>query len=145
MSTQITLNGNLTADPELKFTAQGKALAKFTVVTSRRKKLDSGEWVDEGTTFWSCTAWERLAENVAETLRKGDTVIVIGEAETRAWEKDGQKRDRIEVNAKKVAIDLNRFSARVNRESKGNAAPAKNPADDLWRTDPAAAVESMPF
>src|SRR5690606_5123010 len=96
MSAQITLVGRLTADPELRFTPTGTAVARFTVATSRRRK-DGDQWVDADTTFWVCTAWEQLAEHIAEHLTKGAAVIVVGQAHQTSWEsEDGQKRSRIE-------------------------------------------------
>jgi single-strand DNA-binding protein len=133
MSTQVTLTGNLTADVELRFTAAGKAVAKFTVVTARRKKdADTGEWVEDGTTFWNVTAWDRLGEHIAESCLKGDTVIVLGTAENRSWEKDGQKYNRIEVTANKVGMDIGRFIVRPDRDSKRMDRSTKADGGDPW-------------
>src|SRR5262245_60349540 len=99
MSTQVTLRGRLTGDPEMRFTANGKPVARFSVVTSRRFKNErSGEWEDRDTTFWDCVAFGQLAENVAESLEKGTAVIVTGSAASEEWEgKDGQKRRSTKV------------------------------------------------
>jgi single-strand DNA-binding protein len=95
MSTVVTLTGRLTADPELRFSASGAPVARFTVVTSRRvKDKQTGEWSDAETSFWDCVAFGQLAENVAESLAKGTAVIVTGRAAQEEWEtKVGQKRD----------------------------------------------------
>jgi len=84
VSAPITLTGNLGADPELKFGASGIAILKARVVTSGRKKdEESGKWIDVDTTWWTVTAWRQLAENAAETLRKGDEVIIVGKVKQR--------------------------------------------------------------
>ena len=68
--TTLTITGNLTSDPELKFTQTGKAVASFTVVTSKSKKNQDGTWENTDVTFWNVKAWDKLAENIADTLRK---------------------------------------------------------------------------
>jgi single-strand DNA-binding protein len=116
MSTEITIAGNLAADPELRFTAQGKAVVKITVMTSRSVKDQDGKWRDEDVTGWPVTCWDTLAENVAESLLKGDEVIVRGYAATRSWESStGEKRSRVEVTAKTVGASLRRTSVRIQR------------------------------
>lgn len=143
MSTQVTLTGNLTADPELRFTPQGKAIAKFTVVTARRKRTDAGEWVEEGTTFWNVTAWDRLGEHIAESCQKGDTVIVLGNAENRSWEKDGQKFNRIEVTANKVGMDIGRWTVKPDRNVGSIRSGKGAPTDpDPWSNT---SVDDIPF
>lgn len=140
MSASITLNGRLTADPELRFTPAGKAVVSFTVATSRRK-LDktTNQWEDADTTFWPCSAWETLAEQVAEKLTKGAAVVVSGQAYQRNWEKDGQKRSRIEVRVDHVGADL-RWAKPADR-SRPNA-----PADgDPWAAAPAGGSDEPPF
>ena len=132
MSTPVTLIGNLAADPELRFTASGKAVAKFTVMTSRRVKTDTG-WEDADVTGWPCAAFDRLAENIAESLLKGDPVIVSGEAALRSWDKDGEKRSRTEITAKEVSVSLRRFPVTPNRAER---ARPSNPVDDHWMSPP---------
>lgn len=81
MSTTVNLTGRLTADPEMRYSAKGQPVAKFTVVTSRRvRDAQSGEWSDADTTFWDCVAFGQLAENTAESLTKGTAVLVTGRA-----------------------------------------------------------------
>lgn len=134
MSNPITITGNLAADPELRFTPGGKAVASFTVMTSRSRKTETGEWENVDTTGWRCTAWETLAENIAESLTKGMSVIVIGRAFYRSWEnKDGEKRGAIEVQAERVAVDLKRHTARVStvKREQPHQGPAL-PPNDPW-------------
>src|SRR6202023_263055 len=81
MSTQVTLRGNLTRDPEVRYSAAGKPVVNFTVVTSRRfKNPQTDQWEDKDVTFWNCVAFGQLAENAAESLEKGTGVIVQGNA-----------------------------------------------------------------
>lgn len=117
MSVPVTIVGNLTADVELKFTPQGKALAKFSVATAERFKNEKGEWDSKNTTFWNIIVWDKQAEYVADSIGKGDEVIVFGKAYTTSWDdkNTGEKRSRIEVTATKVAVSLARAVAKVDR------------------------------
>ena len=136
MSTNVTLTGTLGRDPELRFTAKGKAVATLSVVTSK-SVLDeaTNKWVNEEETWWRVTAWDKLAENVAETLLKGDPVIVVGRAFMDSYDgKDGEKRQSLAVNAYSVALELKRRSASVNRVKREGAAPSK-PAAEQWGGD----------
>lgn len=146
MSTQITLVGRLTADPELRFTSNGLAMARFTVATSRRRK-DGDQWVDADVTFWPCTAWDQLAEHVAEHLTKGAAVIVVGQAYQNSWTtEDGQQRSRIEVRAEAVGPNLRwppKPAQRIKHQPQ--AAPAPAPAaDDPWATNQPQGVQDEP-
>lgn len=147
MSTAVTLKGRLSSDPELKFTASGKALVRLNVVTSRNRKTDEG-WKEEDTTFWDCTIWEADAEAAAESLSKGDQVIVMGDAYARQWEDpNGEKRSRVEVRARTVAAIVDRRqTAKVSRVSRSSTPLVQN---DPWAT-PAAPlasdnIDDMPF
>lgn len=153
MSTPVTLVGNLTADPELKFTQQGKALAKFTIVTSERYKNAEGTWEDRNTTFWNVVCWNQLAEHVADTLSKGDQAIVMGKAYQKSWEDDktGEKRQRTEVEAKEVGAGLARASAKITKFTKSpTGAPVSNDPwatsvnDDPWATASAQPSDDLP-
>ena len=101
--TQVTIIGNLTADPELRFTAQGKAVANFSVAESKRVKDADGGWKDGDSTFWRCSLWDAAAENMTESLHKGQRVIVVGEVRQRSFEtQQGEKRTVMEVTATEV-------------------------------------------
>jgi single-strand DNA-binding protein len=106
--TTTTVAGNLTADPELRFTGSGVPVAHFTVAsTSRVQDSSSGEWRDGDTLFLRCTAWRRTAENVVESLRKGTRVVVTGRLQQRTYETDDrQKRSTIELIADEVSVSL---------------------------------------
>lgn len=142
-STPITLVGNLTDDPELRFTPNGVAVAKFSVAVNRRTyDAQAGEWKDAGTDFHRVSAWRSLAENVAATLAKGTRVVVVGDLRQRTWtdEKTNEKRSAWEVDASAVGPDLAFATATVTKVTKTNGAA---PGDDAWesasRTRPAAA------
>lgn len=139
MSTPVTLRGRLTRDPDMRFSAKGKAVTTFAVVTSRRvKNEDRGEWEDRDTTFWDCVAFGDLAENIAESLEKGAAVIVTGSAYQEEWEdKQGQKRRSLKVMTDDVAPSLRYASAKVKRaERNADRQQPQKPADeDPWRGD----------
>lgn len=114
--TSITLVGNLTGDPELRFTQSGAALAAFTVASTPRVfDRQSGQWQDGDTLFLRCTAWRDLAENVADTLRKGMRVIVQGRLTQSTYERDGQKRTSYDVQVDEVGPSLRYAKAQVER------------------------------
>lgn len=116
----VTLIGNLTADPELKFTTQGTALVSFRIASSdRRKNAQTGEWEDGDTTFLRVTAWRQLAENAAESLTKGDRVVITGRLKSRDYEdKDGTKKTSYEIDADEVGVALSRGTAKQTRTAR---------------------------
>jgi single-strand DNA-binding protein len=139
MSAPITLTGRLVADPELKFGATGIAILKARVVTSGRKKTDSG-WEDVDTTWWTVTAWRQLAENVAESLSKGDEVIVVGKVKQREYETaEGEKRSITEVTADAIGPNLRSATARTNRISRSQNTDGfqayKAAKEDVWSVE----------
>ena len=102
-----TIVGNTTADPELRYTQTGKAVANFTVAVSKRRKDETGNWVDGEPTFIRCSIWGKPAEHVAASVFKGTRVIVTGELKESTWQTEqGEKRSRIELNAANIGIDL---------------------------------------
>lgn len=146
--TQVTIIGNLTDAPELRFTATGKAVVGFTVAESQRVKNADGGWKDGDSTFWRCTLWDSAAENMAESLAKGQRVIVVGEAKQRSFEtRDGEKRTVIEVTASEVGPSLRWATAKVEKTSSGKPKPSKPAEDDPWGSAPAVGVndDQPPF
>jgi single-strand DNA-binding protein len=123
--TVITVVGNLTNDPELRFTPSGQAVASFTVAsTPRTLDKQSNEWKDGDPLFLRCTVWRQAAENVAESLQKGTRVIVQGRLKQRSFEtREGEKRTVVELDADEVAPSLRYATARVNKagRSGGNS------------------------
>jgi single-strand DNA-binding protein len=106
--TQITVIGNVTADPELRFTQAGRAVANFAVaVTPRTFDKTAESWLDGTTAFHRVTAWGRLGENVAEFVQRGKRVIVTGSLGQRDWQdKEGNNRSSFELTASAVGLDL---------------------------------------
>ncbi|WP_152185273.1 single-stranded DNA-binding protein [Segeticoccus rhizosphaerae] len=118
--TVITIIGNLTADPELRFTPSGAAVANFTVAsTPRMFDRQSNEWKDGETLFMRCSIWRDAAENVAESLQRGTRVIVSGRLKQRSYEKDGQQRTVVEMEADEVGPSLKYATAKVNKTQRG--------------------------
>lgn len=119
--TIITLVGNLTADPELRFTPSGAPVANFTVAsTPRTFDRQSGEWKDGDAMFLNCSVWRQAAENVAESLTKGMRVIVQGRLKSRSYEtREGERRTVFEVEVEEVGPALKYASAKVTRNSGG--------------------------
>lgn len=119
--TNITLIGNLTADPELRFTPSGAPVANFTVAsTPRTFDRTSGEWKDGDAMFLNCAVWRQAAENVAETLTKGMRVIVTGRLKSRSYEtREGERRTVFEIEVDEIGPSLRYATAKVNRTSGG--------------------------
>ncbi|MBD8062028.1 single-stranded DNA-binding protein [Oceanitalea stevensii] len=119
--TVITVVGNLTADPELRFTPSGAAVASFTVAsTPRTFDRQSNEWKDGETLFMRCSVWREAAENVAESLAKGNRVIVQGRLVQRSFEtREGEKRTVVEMQVDEVAPSLRYATAKVTRTQRG--------------------------
>jgi len=145
--TTITVIGNLTSDPELRFTPSGSAVANFTIAsTPRTFDRQSNEWKDGETLFLRASVWREAAENVAESLTKGMRVIVAGRLKSRSYEtKEGEKRTVIELEVDEVGPSLRYANAKVNRtqrspqggqgsgfQGSANSQPQSGPQDDPW-------------
>ena len=119
--TPLTLIGNLTADPELRFTPSGAAVANFTVAsTPRTFDRQTSEWKDGDPMFLNCSVWRQAAENVTESLTKGMRVIVQGTLKSRSYEtKEGEKRTVFEVDVQEVGPSLTWATAKVTRTQGG--------------------------
>ena len=138
--TVITVVGNLTGDPELRFTPSGAAVASFTVASTPRT-LDkaTNEWKDGEALFLRCSIWRQAAENVAESLQKGMRVVVQGRLKQRSYEtKEGEKRTSYELDVEEVGPSLKYATAKVNKTTRGGGgggfggSPSGPPADDPW-------------
>ncbi len=119
--TTITVVGNLTADPELRFTPSGAAVANFTVAsTPRIYDRQSGDWKDGEALFLRCNIWREAAENVAESLTRGSRVILTGRLKQRSFEtKEGEKRTVMEVEVDEIGPSLRYATAKVNKANRG--------------------------
>jgi single-strand DNA-binding protein len=133
----VTIVGNLVDDPELRYTPNGAAVAKFRVAVSPRFKDESGQWKDGDTSYFTVNAWRALGENAAESLTRGTRVVVTGRLRQRSWENnEGEKRSTIEIEADDVGPSLKWATARVektNRSGGGSSdwserVPAGSPA-----------------
>ncbi len=122
--TTITVIGNLTSDPELRFTPSGSPVANFTIAsTPRTFDRQANEWKDGETLFLRCSIWRDPAENVAESLTKGMRVIIVGRLKSRTYEtKEGEKRTVIELECDEIGPSLRYANAKVNRTQRnGNS------------------------
>jgi single-strand DNA-binding protein len=144
--TQVTVVGNLTADPELRFIQSGAAVVNFTVASTPRSfDRNTNEWKDGETLFLRCSLWREAAENVAESLTKGMRVIVTGRLVSRSWEANGEKRTVNEVQVDEVGPSLKYATAKVTRTQRSGSAsgggasggaPAGGSDNDPWATAP---------
>lgn len=156
--TTITVVGNLTADPDLRFTPSGAAVANFTVASTPRVfDRQTNEWKDGEALFLRCNIWREAAENVAESLTRGSRVIVTGRLRQRSFEtREGEKRTVYEVEVDEIGPSLRYATAKINKVSRGGGgggfgggggAPASGPpaaassggapAEDPWGSAPA--------
>jgi single-strand DNA-binding protein len=145
----IIVVGNLTDDPELRFTPQGVAVANFRIAVSRRVKDEGGNWKDGDTSFFKVNCWRQLAENVAESLTRGSRTMVAGRLRMRQWEtQEGEKRSVVEIEADEVGPSLKWATAKVEKTSRGGGGGrgGEGGGDD-WGTDsaPVAVEEEVPF
>ncbi|NBU32117.1 MAG: single-stranded DNA-binding protein [Actinobacteria bacterium] len=144
----VTVTGNLTGDPELRFTPNGQAVASFTVAsTTRVLDRNTNEWKDGDTLFLRCSVWRQYAENVAESLTKGTRVIVTGRLKQRSYEtKEGEKRTVVEMDVDDVGPVLRNATAKVTRVTRGDSGGFNGgsaPADDPWAAP--APMDEPPF
>ena len=141
----ITLVGNLTRDPELRFTTGGRGVASFGIAVGRRYQVN-GEW-QEQTSYFNITAWGQLGENAAATFTKGTRVIVTGRLEQREYTtREGDKRTAIEVVADEIGPSLRWATAQVERQSRqGGENAARRGASSNTSPDPYMGGEEEPF
>jgi single-strand DNA-binding protein len=149
--TVITVVGNLTGDPELRFTPSGAAVANFTIAsTPRNFDKQTNEWKDGDTLFLNCSIWRQAAENVAESLQKGMRVVAQGRLKQRSYEtREGEKRTVVELDVEEVGPSLKYATAKVARVQRsgggggygggsgGQAGQAGQGGDDPWASSPA--------
>jgi single-strand DNA-binding protein len=135
----VTLVGNVTRDPELRFTPSGQAVATFGLAVNRRWQNRQTQAWEEATSFFDVVCWAQLAENAAESVTKGTRLIVTGRLDQRSWEtQEGDKRSKIEVQADEIGPSLRWATAQVARNERrdggfdggsgGGSAPAPTPS-----------------
>ena len=157
MATNITICGNLTAAPELRFTPSGQAVANLNVaVNHRRLNKQTNEWEDDGADFYGVSVWREQAEHVAESITKGIEVIVVGALKSRSYDdRDGNKRTVWEITADHIGPSLRYATAQVTRASSSGgggarqarpqqSSSARQQADDPWARTPAL-TDEPPF
>ncbi|MEO7069043.1 MAG: single-stranded DNA-binding protein [Nostocoides sp.] len=141
--TIVTLIGNLTGDPELRFTPSGAAVANFTVAsTPRQFDRQTNEWKDGETLFMRCSIWREAAENVAESLGRGTRVVVTGRLVSRSFDtKEGEKRTVVELQVDEIGPSLRYATAKVNKTQRGTGGGGfgsqgggAQQAEDPWAT-----------
>ncbi len=147
--TVITIIGNLTSEPELRFTPSGAAVANFTVAsTPRIYDRQSGDWKDGETLFMRCSIWREAAENAAESLHRGTRVIASGRLKSRSYEtKEGEKRTVVEMEVDELGPSLRYASANVTKNQRGGGGGFGGqvggqgyaaPETDPWASGPSA-------
>ena len=137
--TVITVVGNLTDEPQLRFLPNGTAMVKVTVAsTPRTLDRESGQWKDGDPLFLTCTAWRDLAEHIAESLSKGTRVLVSGRLRLSRWEtEEGEKRSAYGLEVDEIGPSLRFAQAKVQKLSRAKAGDGFTPADvpdDAWTT-----------
>ncbi|WP_328513607.1 single-stranded DNA-binding protein [Streptomyces mirabilis] len=140
--TPITVIGNLTSDPELKFTEGGAALAKFTIAaTPRTYDKDSGQWKDGTATFFRCAAWRTLAEHIADSLTKGSRVVAFGRIRQHNWQTEqGENRSMLALEIDDIGASMRFTTVAVNAKQPAQSGPS---SDDPWNTaTPADGIKS---
>jgi len=143
MPNNVTVIGNLTADPELRFTASGVAMVNISVADSRRYQDRNGDW-QEDTSFFRGTCWRELAENVAESLTKGARVVISARLKQRTWEtNEGEKRNVVELDILEIGPSLRWATASVTKTPRNDGGSGGNYGGGS--TTPAAPVAKTDF
>jgi single-strand DNA-binding protein len=148
----VTVVGNATRDPELRFTNSGQAVATFGLAVNRRwQNRQTQEW-EESVSFFDITCWAQLAENVAESVQKGSRVLVTGRLDQRSWEtQDGEKRSKIEIIADEVGPSLRWATAQVTKNERrggdfdGGGGGGGGGGADPGPSEPPAGYDEEPF
>lgn len=141
----VTIMGNVTRDPELRFTPSGQANSRFGVAVNRRwQDRTSGEW-QEATSFFDVVCWREMAENVSESLPKGSRVIVTGRLEQRSYDdKDGNKRNVVEIIADEIGPSLRYATAQITKNERKGGGDFGGGGGGGERPQPAAAAAAAP-
>ncbi len=135
-----TMSGNLTRDPEIRYTREGQPTASFGLAVNRRWQPRGSEEWEEQTSFFDVVCWRDLAENVALSLVKGSRVVVAGRLEQRTWEtEEGDRRSRVELIAEDVGASLRFATAEITRTERRNPAHVDSPGS----SDPAEEAEAI--
>lgn len=130
--------GNLTRDPSLEYVGtKGTALAKFGIAWNPPRRLVNDKWVDQDAHFFDVTCWGDVAEHVAESLSKGDRAHITGSLDYQTWEKDGERKSKVEIRADEVSPSMRWATAQVTRVKKGEGGgTAPKPAPSNYEDEP---------
>ena len=144
--TTLTIIGNLTADPDLRYTQSGHAVAGFTIASTPRVfDRQANEWKDGEALFIRCSAWRDLGENVAASLTKGSRVIATGKLKQRSYEtQEGEKRTSVELDVDEVGPSLRFASAQVTRSSSGRGGGGQRQQSSGWADQSAGWTQQAP-
>jgi single-strand DNA-binding protein len=135
--TTVTVIGNLTADPELRYTQNGTAVANFSVAVTPRVNRN-GQWEDGETSFFRCSVWRDYAVNLADSLGKGARVIVTGTLKQRSWETpEGDARSTVEIDVQEVGPSLRWVTATINKAARNGGGKNANFEDEMPEEKPA--------
>jgi single-strand DNA-binding protein len=147
----VTIAGNLTADPELRYTSNGRPVVDFTIAaSSRRLNKQTNQWEDGDTTFLRASAWRDFAENIAGSLRKGDRVIATGRLKQRNYQdREGNNRTSLELDVDELGASLKRATAVIMKTTSGQTPAADYVPEDIsadpWTTANVPTDSEVPF
>ena len=142
----VTMVGNLTDDPELRYTPQGAAVANFRIAVNHRFKDAAGNWQDGETSYFRINCWRQLAENIAESLTRGSRVIVTGRLKMRSWEtQEGEKRSVVEIEADEIGPSLRFATAKVEKVARTGGAGGGGGGGGDWESQGAPMDEEVPI
>lgn len=128
--TRITIIGNMTGDPELRYTPGGDAVLNFTIASTPRVYNRQAQQYEDGEpTFMDCTVWRHQAEHLAESAQRGTRLCVTGRLVTSKWERDGEKRSKLKLDVDEIGLSIRYTTARANRAQRGSEAPQQR---DPW-------------
>ena len=131
----VTLVGNITDDPELRFTPSGSPVANFTVAVNRRFRNQDGTWDDKLDGFFRCNCWRDMAENVVESLQKETRVVVVGRLQQRSWEdQEGNRRSAFEIQVDEVGPSLRWSTAKIEKTQRSGGGPSSGQSGTDWGT-----------
>lgn len=142
-SSPVTIVGNLTRDPELKYLSENTGKLEFSIAANHNWRDAGGEW-QQKTSYFDCIAWRKTAEDAARILEKGLGVMIMGRLEQRSWEDNGQKRSKVEVVVDEIAVLTRSLETIERRRGNGEEAPQAKPQTKPQRTLKAVPAED-PF
>ena len=133
ITTQLTIVGNLVYDPEVRYVNNGKAVVNLTIAsTARVLNRSTNQWEDGEPVFMRASAWDELAENIGDSFKKGHRIIAVGVLKSRSYEKDGQKRESMELQIDEIGPSVRYATARPEKRGRERNAAVNKPDSDGW-------------